>query len=307
MKIAIASGKGGTGKTTVSVALAQAFGEPVCLIDCDVEEPNSAFFLKPETESIQNVTVPVPDIDSQKCIACGACSNLCVFNAIAVAGKSAMVFPELCHSCGGCTRICPENAITEKPLKIGQLKRGITGSIMAIEGKLKIGCAMAPPLIRAAKKAAPDLPIIIDAPPGTSCPMITAVSGCDFVILVTEPTPFGLNDLKLAVETVQTLELPFGIIINRSDAGDDRVVEYCQREKISILLQIPESRKIAQAYSRGDSILSAEPELKNKFRTLLQTIQEETDPQIHADGRRSKKQTTSICENLRSSADKDLL
>ncbi len=276
MKIAIASGKGGTGKTTVSVALAQAFGEPICLIDSDVEEPNSAFFTKPEIESTQDVTVPVPSINRDACTSCGECSRVCVFNAIAVGGKTALVFPELCHSCGGCARICPENAITEQPETIGHISRGQAGHITTFEGKLNIGCAMAPPLIRAVKKAAPQgMPVLIDAPPGTSCPMITAVSGADFVVLVTEPTPFGLNDLALAVETVRKLGLPFGVIVNRSDAGDDRVVRYCETEKIRLLLQIPESRKIAEAYSRGDSLLSAEPQLADRFRTIIRTIQSE--------------------------------
>jgi MinD superfamily P-loop ATPase len=276
MKIAIASGKGGTGKTTVSVALAQAFGEPICLIDSDVEEPNSAFFTKPDIESKRDVTVPVPLINRDACTGCGACSSFCVFNAIAVGGKTALVFPELCHSCGGCTRICPENAITEQPEVIGELTRGQAGHITTLEGRLKIGCAMAPPLIRAVKKAAPEgMPVLIDAPPGTSCPMITAVTGADFVILVTEPTPFGLNDLALAVETVRKLGLPFGVIINRSDAGDDRVVRYCEDENIRLLLQIPESRKIAEAYSRGDGLLSAEPELANRVRDIIRTIQQE--------------------------------
>ncbi len=278
MKIATASGKGGTGKTTVSVALAQAFETPVCLIDCDVEEPNSAFFLKPDPESRQDVTVPVPKINADVCTACGACSAFCVFNAIAVAGESAMVFPELCHSCGGCMKICPEHAITEEPVQVGEINRGTSGRITALEGRLKIGSAMAPPLIRAAKKAAPPgVPVLIDAPPGTSCPMITAVSGSDFVVLVTEPTPFGLNDLILAVETVRTLGIPFGVIINRSDSGDDRVVRYCEKEAIRILLQIPESRKIAEAYSRGDGLLSAEPELADRFREIIRNIESETE------------------------------
>lgn len=278
MKIATASGKGGTGKTTVSVALAQAFETPVCLIDCDVEEPNSAFFLKPDPESRQDVTVPVPKINADVCTACGACSAFCVFNAIAVAGESAMVFPELCHSCGGCMKICPEHAITEEPVQVGEINRGTSGRITALEGRLKIGSAMAPPLIRAAKKAAPPgVPVLIDAPPGTSCPMITAVSGSDFVVLVTEPTPFGLNDLVLAVETVRTLGIPFGVIINRSDSGDDRVVRYCEKEAIRILLQIPESRKIAEAYSRGDGLLSAEPELADRFREIIRNIESETE------------------------------
>ncbi len=278
MRISVASGKGGTGKTTVSVAFAQAFGGPVCLIDCDVEEPNSAFFTRPDIESRETVSVPVPEIDTGKCTACGACSNICAFNAIAVAGDSAIVFPELCHSCGGCAWLCPEDAITEKPQPIGEISRGQAGPITTLEGKLKIGNAMAPPLIRAVKKAAPaNLPVLIDAPPGTSCPMITAVSGCDFVILVTEPTPFGLNDLKLAVETVRKLGLPFGTVINRSDSGDNRVVRYCEEEKIRILLQIPESRKIAEAYSRGGTILSAEPALKEQFQTLSHSIKDFTN------------------------------
>ena len=277
MIIATASGKGGTGKTTVSVALAQAFETPVCLIDCDVEEPNSAFFLKLEPESRQEVTVPVPQIDADACTACGACSKFCVFNAIAVAGETAMVFPELCHSCGGCVMVCPENAISEAPVPIGEISCGKTGFITALEGRLQIGNAMAPPLIRASKKAAPaGMPVLIDAPPGTSCPMITAVTGTDFVILVTEPTPFGLNDLILAVETVRKLGLKYGVIINRSDSGDDRVVRYCEEEKIRILLQIPESRKIAEAYSRGDGLLTAEPDLTDRFREIIREIELET-------------------------------
>ena len=278
MRIAVASGKGGTGKTTVSVALAQAYDGPVCLLDCDVEEPNSALFIRPEIQSRQNATVPVPEIDTDTCTACGACSSLCAFNAIAVAGQSAMVFPDLCHSCGGCVRICPQQAITESLQPIGEITRGQAGHITAIEGRLNIGNAMAPPLIRAVKKAEPpEVPVLIDAPPGTACPMITAVSGCDFVVLVTEPTPFGLNDLKLAVKTVRTLEIPFGVIINRSDAGDDRVVRYCKEEEIQILLQIPESRKIAEATSRGESILTAEPALKEQFQTLTHSINDFTN------------------------------
>lgn len=278
MKIAIASGKGGTGKTTLSVALAQTFSEPVCLIDSDVEEPNSALFTHPDATGSQPVSVPVPTIDSDRCTHCGACSELCVFNAIAIAGQTALVFPELCHSCGGCARICPADAIRETPVSIGEIRRGKAGSITTLEGRLKVGCAMAPPLIRAVKKAAPaGMPTLIDAPPGTACPMITAVSGCDFVVLVTEPTPFGLNDLKLAVETVRTLGLPFGVIINRSDAGDERVARYCADEQIRILVQIPESRAVAEAYSRGEGLLAAEPQLAERLRAVLQEIKTEIE------------------------------
>jgi MinD superfamily P-loop ATPase len=274
MQIAIASGKGGTGKTTLSVALAQAWDGPVQLLDCDVEEPNAALFLSLESTTEETVSVPVPVVDSSRCTGCGKCAAICQFNALAVAGKSVLVFTELCHSCGGCVRVCPEKAITENPLPVGTIRRGQSGNIEFMEGRLKIGRAMAPPVIRAVKKAAdPALPVLIDCPPGTSCPMITAVKGSDYVILVTEPTPFGLHDLTLAVETVRLLNIPFGILINRSDAGDNRVVEYCEKENIRLLLQIPESRKIAEAYSRGESILSAAPELAAALRALLKEIQ----------------------------------
>lgn len=273
MQIAIASGKGGTGKTTLSVALAQAFDGPVTLLDCDVEAPNASIFLTLEKPDEQPVAVPIPVIDSTRCNGCGACAELCEFNALAVAGKSVLVFEELCHSCGGCVRICPEQAITEQPRKIGAIRTGQFDTIKLTEGRLDIGRAMAPPLIRAVKKSIdPALPVLIDCPPGTSCPMITAVKGSDFIILVTEPTPFGLHDLTLAVETARLLEIPFGVVINRADSGDDRVVRYCEKEAIRVLLQIPESRKIAEAYSRGESILSAEPSLKEQFRALIHSI-----------------------------------
>lgn len=273
MKIAIASGKGGTGKTTLSIALAQAFETPVCLLDCDVEAPNASIFLSLENAAEQPVTVPIPVVDSSRCTGCGKCGAVCEFNALAVAGKTVLVFEDLCHSCGGCARICPVQAITEQPRGIGKIRTGQFGTIRLTEGRLDIGRAMAPPLIRAVKKSAdPALPILIDCPPGTSCPMITAVKGSDFAILVTEPTPFGLHDLTLAVETVRLLGIPFGVIINRSDSGDARVVEYCEKEKIRLLLQIPESRKIAEAYSRGETLLSAEPALKDALQEIIRSI-----------------------------------
>jgi len=274
MKIAIASGKGGTGKTTLSIALAQAWDGPVQLLDCDVEAPNASIFLSLETATEQAVTVPIPVVDSSRCTGCGKCAAICEFNALAVASKSVLVFEELCHSCGGCARICPEKAITEQPRKIGTIRTGQIGTIRLTEGRLDIGRAMAPPLIRAVKKSAdPALPILIDCPPGTSCPMITATQGSDYAILVTEPTPFGLHDLTLAVETVRLLNIPFGVVINRSDAGDNRVVQYCQKENIPLLLQIPESRKIAEATSRGETLLSAEPSLKKALHDIVRSFQ----------------------------------
>jgi MinD superfamily P-loop ATPase len=273
MQIAIASGKGGTGKTTLSVALAQAWDGPVQLLDCDVEEPNAALFLTLENAEEKPVFVPVPAADAARCTGCGKCAEFCEFNALAVAGKSVLVFQELCHSCGGCMRICPEQALREVAQPVGKIKTATCGSIQFIEGRLDIGRAMAPPVIRAAKQESdPALPRLIDCPPGASCPMITAVKGSDFVMLVTEPTPFGLHDLTLAVKTVRTLGLSFGVVINRADSGDDRVVSYCETEGIRILLQIPESRKIAEACSRGESLLTAEPALRDPLKKLLEGL-----------------------------------
>jgi MinD superfamily P-loop ATPase len=258
MQIAIASGKGGTGKTTLSIALAQAWNGPIQLLDCDVEAPNASIFLSLGNAVEQPVSVPIPVVDSSRCTGCG---------------KTVLVFEELCHSCGGCARICPEQAITEQPCGIGKIRTGQIEKICLTEGRLDIGRAMAPPLIRAVKKRAdPALPVLIDCPPGTSCPMITAVKDSNYVILVTEPTPFGLHDLALAVETVRLLKIPFGVVINRADAGDDRVTEHCKKENIRLLLQIPESRKIAEACSRGETLLSAEPALKTPLQDLLRSL-----------------------------------
>ncbi len=276
MKIAVASGKGGTGKTTLAVALSQACDEPVCYLDCDVEEPNGHLFLCPTNVVEQPVSVLIPEVDKDRCTGCGACGEICEFNAVVTIAKRALVFSELCHSCGGCAAVCPEGAMAEKPVRIGKVSQGQSGGIQTVEGLLDVGQMMAPPVIRAVKTAAPtDRLAIVDCPPGTACPMITAVRGADFVVLVTEPTPFGLNDLTLAVETLRGMEIPFGVVINRSDAGDDRVVVYCRDEKISLLLQIHESRKIAEATSRGDGLLAAEPAMKPELQKLIQTIQKE--------------------------------
>ena len=274
MQIAIASGKGGTGKTTLSVALAQAWDGPVQLLDCDVEAPNASIFLTVENAVEQTVSVPIPVVDSSRCSSRGKCAALCEFNALAITGETVLVFDELCHSCGGCVRICPKQAISEQPRKIGTIQTGQIGTIRLTEGRLDIGRAMAPPLIRAVKKSAdPALPFLIDCPPGTSCPMITAVKDSDYAILVTEPTPFGLNDLKLAVETMRLLKIPFGVVINRADSGDERVVTFCQQEAIPLLLQIPESRKITEAMSSGETLLSADPSLKEALQNLARSFQ----------------------------------
>jgi MinD superfamily P-loop ATPase len=272
MIISIASGKGGTGKTTIAVSLALSL-ECVQLLDCDVEEPNAHIFLKPEIKDTQIISVPVPKIDEGKCTYCGKCAKICAYNAIAVIKKKVLVFSELCHSCGGCTLLCPEEAISEVNKEIGVVELGQSNGLQFVHGRLNIGQAISPPLIRAVKQNInPTQICIIDAPPGTSCPMIEAVKGSDFSLLVTEPTPFGLNDLELAVEVVRTLKIPFGVIINRADIGDKGVERYCLRENIPILMEIPMDRRIAQSYSIGMPMVKNLPEWREKFKELYKKI-----------------------------------
>jgi len=267
--VAVASGKGGTGKTTVAVALALSAPKPVRLLDCDVEEPNCHIFLKPRIDRRESVGIPVPVVDEGKCTACGECGRICQYGAIVSLKTKPLVFPELCHGCGGCAKVCPASAIREVEREIGVVEVGVRNGVAFVQGRLNIGHPMSPPLIRAVKRhAAKDGLTIIDCPPGTSCPVVAAVRGSDFVLLVTEPTPFGLHDLKLAVETVRQLGVPFGVIVNRADAGDDRVDRYCLSEGIAVLLRISDERRIAEAYSRGESILQALPVLREAFRRL---------------------------------------
>lgn len=273
MIISIASGKGGTGKTTVATNLAKAIGSNVQLLDCDVEEPNAHLFLNPVFSQTDTVFAPVPEIDKEKCNFCGKCSEICRYKAIAVVGDIVLTFPELCHSCGGCMEVCPENAITEKGRELGVVQEGRSNGIEFIHGKLRVGEAMSPPLIRKVRDCTdPDKLTIIDAPPGTSCPVITSMKNTDFVLLVTEPTPFGLHDLELAVGAVKLLDIPCGLVINRSDMGDDRVSAYAQREKLPVLMEIPFSRAIAEAYSRGEMVIDAIPAWKEKFIKLFEDI-----------------------------------
>jgi MinD superfamily P-loop ATPase len=274
MKIAIASGKGGTGKTTISVNLAMSLPSPVQLLDCDVEEPNAHIFLKPELIETRDAMRMVPDVDLDKCDFCGACSDLCEFKAITVLkGSTVLTFHEMCHGCKGCVMVCPQNAIVEKNKVFGQLIKGKAKHVECVYGTLNVGEAMSPPLIDIVQKEIrTDGVTIIDAPPGTSCPMITTIRRADYVILVTEPTPFGLNDLILAVEAVRLLDIPFGIIINRSDIGDQRVKEYADKENIPVLMEIPHNRDIAVAYSKGILMIDEIPEMKQQFQQLLETI-----------------------------------
>jgi MinD superfamily P-loop ATPase len=275
MILSIASGKGGTGKTTVAVNLALSLedGQNIQFLDCDVEEPNSHFFLKPEIIEAHPVFLPIPEILEDKCTYCGRCAEVCAYNAIAVLKENVLVFPELCHGCGGCSLLCPEQAIKEKGQRIGTIEFGVVNNLKFIQGRLDIGQAMSPPLIREIKKNIhSDKTVIIDAPPGTSCPVIESVKGSDVSLLVTEPTPFGLNDLRLSVDTLREMKLPFGIIINRSDIGDRKVEDYCQEENIPVLMTIPTDRDIAVAYSRGKTIIEIKPEYKAKFRQLFDKI-----------------------------------
>ncbi len=273
MIISIASGKGGTGKTTVATNLAFALGSGVQLLDCDVEEPNAHLFMRPVFEHTRTVTTPVPEIDMDKCTLCGKCGEICQFKAIVVIGETVLPFEELCHSCGGCMAVCPENAIAEKQRELGILQQGHRNGIEFVHGKLRVGEAMSPPLIKEVLACAdPDRLTIVDAPPGTSCPVIESMKPADFVLLVTEPTPFGLYDLKLAVGAVKILGIPCGLVINRSDIGDNKVREFALAEDLPILLEIPFDRKIAEAYSRGASIVEVMPEWKTRFLKLHEKI-----------------------------------
>lgn len=269
MKIAVASGKGGTGKTTVSLALAMTALSNVELLDCDVEEPNGHIFLKLKNVIKENVSVSVPEINTDSCISCGKCSEICQFNAIVFFGSPPMIFKELCHSCGGCVKICPVSAIREIPNVVGYITTGKAGSIEFIQGQLNIGLPMASPVIRQViRLSGKREDTVIDSPPGTSCSMISAVKESDFVILVAEPTPFGLNDLQIAVETVRKLSIPIGIIINRSDSGNDDVEKYCKDNSLNILMKIPFSTDIAKAYSNGVPLIISVPALAEKFKEI---------------------------------------
>jgi MinD superfamily P-loop ATPase len=272
--VAIASGKGGTGKTTVAVSLALGFGREVQLLDCDVEAPNDHLFLNPVITSSEPAGIPVPRVDPESCSLCGECTELCQFNALAVLRDSVLVFDELCHGCGGCAKVCPEQALSEEMRPIGVVERGRAEEVRLVQGRLDVGEPMAPPLIRAVKGFAdPSGVVLIDAPPGTSCPMITAVRGSDLVLLVTEPTPFGLNDLALAVEAVRVLGLPCGVILNRAGSGDDRVHRYCVSQGLEILLEIPDDRRIAEASTRGETALDAVPEMRPTLAAMARRIE----------------------------------
>ena len=275
MIISVASGKGGTGKTLVATSLALSLIDKhkIQLLDCDVEEPNANILLHLALNRDQQVYVPIPKVDETKCTYCGKCAEICAYNALAVIKKKVLVFPELCHGCGACSYLCPESAITEEGREVGVVERGDSGNLELIQGKINVGEAMAPPIIREVKKyIEPANIVIIDVPPGTSCPVVEAVEGSDFCLLVTEPTPFGLNDLILAVEVVRKLGISCGVVVNRVGIGGDEVEQYCRREGIPVLSRIPLDRNIARLYSEGIPLVKGIPRWREAFLRLFHDI-----------------------------------
>ena len=272
MILSIASGKGGTGKTTVSVNLALSLGR-VQLIDCDVEEPNDNIFIKANIDSIQDVNVEIPQIDSEKCLNCGACTDFCSFNAIVDLSSGIKIFSGLCHSCGGCKLVCQNDAISWKDKKIGSIRKGKNEDILFCEGILDIGESRPTPIIKSLKyQIRTGIDTILDCPPGTSCSFLETVNGSDFCILVTEPTPFGFNDLKIAVEALKEMGVPFGVVINRDGIGDDEIEIFCKKEMIPILLKIPYNKEIAKLYSKGEPFIDYFPEISGQLVFVFNNI-----------------------------------
>jgi MinD superfamily P-loop ATPase len=269
---AVASGKGGTGKTTVSSSLAALWDGPATLVDLDVEEPNLHLFLKPELTDIRKAWIEVPEADESKCTRCRACADICQFKAITVMADTLLVFADMCHGCGGCLAVCPEDALFPGRRELGEICRGTAGRHEFVMGRLRVGEAMSPPLMRQVRRLFPELAekgdILIDAPPGVSCPAIAAVTDADCIVLVTEPTPFGFHDFKLAWEAFTPLNKPMGAVINRADLGDTAARDFCRDNHIPVWAEIPYSREVAEAYSRGEVVADALKELEGTFTGL---------------------------------------
>ena len=279
MIVAVASGKGGTGKTTVSAALAKTWPKPLMAVDLDVEEPNLHLFLKPELVTRKSAMMIIPEIIRDRCTYCRKCSELCQFKAITVMGETALTFPEMCHGCGGCFWVCPENALQPVTRELGKVIWGSAGAIEFLMGRLRVGEAMSPPLMRAVKKKLQELDpmgtkdVLIDAPPGVSCPAVNAVMDSDIIVLVTEPTPFGLYDLTLAREAFTEIGKPMCVVVNRAGIGDRILYDYCRDHDLNILAEIPYSRRIAAAYSQGQIISETDSIYQTLFRNLAMQLQ----------------------------------
>lgn len=278
MKIAVASGKGGTGKTTVTASLAHLWPADLIIVDLDVEEPNLHLFLSPELPNARTALIEVPKIDDTKCTYCGACAELCQFKAISVFGEIAMTFPEMCHGCGGCQAVCPADAITWDTRQLGDVRWGNAGDRRYLMGTLRVGEAMSPPLMRVVKQRlnmmlqeAP-ADVLIDAPPGVSCPAVNAVMDSDLIVLVTEPTPFGLYDLTLAHQAFSVLNIPMVVVVNRAGLGDEKVYDYCAAHQLPVLAGIPYAREIAETYARGEIVATMNPETHALFSELVQRL-----------------------------------
>ena len=273
MIISVASGKGGTGKTLVATSLALSLGDDAQLVDCDVEAPNDHLFLRPSTLQSRPVCIPVPRVDEERCTFCGECARVCAYNALAVFKRRVLVFHELCHGCGACAYLCPENAITEEGREIGVVRTGRAGGIDFVQGELTVGEAMSPPVIREAKRRLDTgKTVIVDSPPGTSCPVVESVRGADYCPLVTEPTPFGLYDLSLAVEMAQELGTPCGVVLNRATNDDSTVEEFCRERGLPVLMKIPLDRRIAELYSEGVTLVEGMPGWRPAFRELARRL-----------------------------------
>jgi len=284
MKLAVASGKGGTGKTTIAVSLALAAsrsGIPVFFYDCDVEAPNAALFLHPELDQAVDASILVPEVKKDLCTLCGQCVEVCAYNALALVGDDVLVFHEMCHGCGSCTANCPENAIMEVPHRIGVIESGFAGEIRFSHGRMDIGQAMATPIIHKMKSGIPDSEeglVLLDAPPGSACPVVETARDMDHVLMVTEPTPFGFHDLRQAVKLVRgEMGVPVGVIINRDGIGDEQVEQYCNEQDIPIYFRIPFDRAIAEGYSDGKPLIDIKPGFKNEFLKMLERIAGQVD------------------------------
>jgi MinD superfamily P-loop ATPase len=280
MMVAIASGKGGTGKTTVSAAVATVWQHPVIAMDLDVEEPNLHLFLKPQMLGQEKAYIQVPVVDQSKCTYCRACAELCQFKAITVLGTTVLVFSDMCHGCGGCLAVCPTQALSSDRRELGEILWGRSDAIGFLMGRSRVGEAMSPPLMREVKKKLSVLmqdtaaDVIVDAPPGVSCPAVNAVMDADVIVLVTEPTPFGLYDLQLAHEAFTSLGKPMGVVINRAGLGENKIYDFCQSSGLPIWCEIPYDRRIAAAYAEGRIVTTRNPELQAMFIGLAAEIQQ---------------------------------